>query len=100
MQIIMVVVAMLAAAAPRGYDATVRPASLVDHRAPSPPGRQAPRPGLAFPSAVPDIYATMDEDSARQQTCMDQYIANAATGSNGKLIWDEYYARCDDRLIR
>jgi hypothetical protein len=74
----------------------VSPASLIDR------GQRpaVPSPIVVFPNVVPDVYATMDAGRARQQTCMDQYIANAQAQSNGKLSWDEYYSKCDDRLIR
>jgi hypothetical protein len=94
----MVVAAMLSSVAPNTGDAPMSLASLIA-RGP-PPASPKPIGGVAFPNAVPDVYATMDEGSARQQTCMDQYIANAQTESNGKLNWEEYYAKCEDRLIR
>jgi hypothetical protein len=98
MRITMVIAAMSSCVAPNPGDIPASPARLIAGG--PPPTGPKPIGGVAFPNAVPDIYATMDEGSARQQTCMDQYIANAQTESNGKLSWDEYYAKCDDRLIR
>jgi hypothetical protein len=51
------------------------------------------RLGSEGAAAVPDVYAPLDEGSARLQTCMDQYIATTPTESNGKLNWEEYYAQ-------
>ena len=98
MRIILVIAAMSSCVAANPGDTPATPASLIARGAP--PAGPKRIGGVAFPNAVPDIYATMDEGSARQQTCMDQYIANAQTESNGKLSWDEYYAKCDDRLVR
>ena len=38
-----------------------------------------------FPTAVSDKYASEKPDKARQRTCLDQYMANKATDSNGGL---------------
>jgi hypothetical protein len=98
MRIIMVISAMLSTVAPHADDVPISPTSLIGRAPPTASPKSSA--DVAFPKAIPDIYATMDEGSARLQTCMDQYIANAQTKSNGKLSWDEYYAKCDDRLIR
>jgi hypothetical protein len=99
MRIIMAFAAVLSAVAFVG-DVSSCQANLIDAASPSAAAKFAVGKGAVFPNVVPDLYATMDEVARRQQTCMDQYIMNAATGSNGKLSWEQYYDRCDQKLIR
>jgi hypothetical protein len=55
-----------------------------------------------YPTAISDKYANEKPDTARQRTCVDQYMANKATDSNGGLVWQHqgggYYAECKRRL--
>ena len=100
MRIIMAFAAVLSAVAFLVGGISLCQAKLIDASTPSPPPKFAVGKDAVFPNVVPDLYATMDEVARRQQTCMDQYIINASTGSNGKLSWEQYYDRCDRKLIR
>lgn len=55
-----------------------------------------------YPTAISDKYTSETPDKARQRTCVDQYMANKATDSNGGLVWQHkgggYYAECKKRL--
>jgi len=55
-----------------------------------------------YPAAISDKYASETPDKARQRTCVEQYMANKATDSNGGLVWQHqgggYYAECKKRL--
>ena len=55
-----------------------------------------------FPAAVSSKYSNEKPDKARQRTCLDQYMANKATNSNGGLVWQHkgsgYYSECKKRL--
>jgi hypothetical protein len=100
MRIIMAFAAVLSAVAFLVGGMSLCQANLIDAASPSAAPKFAVGNGAVFPNVVPDLYATMDEVARRQQTCMDQYIMNAATGSNAKLSWEQYYDRCDQKLIR
>jgi len=55
-----------------------------------------------FPSAVSPKYASEKPNIARMRTCLDQYMENKATNSNGGLFWQHkgsgYYSECKKRL--
>ena len=55
-----------------------------------------------FPAAVSPRYAGASLGKARMHTCLDQYKANKASGSNGGLKWIQkgggYYSLCNRRL--
>jgi hypothetical protein len=100
MRVIMAFAAVLLAVALVLGDTRRCQASLVEVAVAPTHSKIAAAAGAVFPNVVPDIYATMDAVAARQQACMDQYIMNIPTRSNGKLTWEEYYARCDEKLVR
>ena len=54
--------------------------------------------GPVFPDAVSPKYSSEKADKARMRTCLDQYMANKATNSNGGLVWQHkgggYYSEC------
>ena len=71
--------------------------------APSPPAVASPAAtSPVFPRAVDPQYASETEGKARMHTCVDQYNANKATGSNGGMKWIEvgggYYSACNQKL--
>ena len=55
-----------------------------------------------FPNAVSSKYASEKPNIARMRTCLDQYMDNKATNSNGGLVWQHkgsgYYSECKKRL--
>ena len=55
-----------------------------------------------FPDTVSSKYSGEKPDKARMRTCLDQYMANKATNSNGGLFWQHkgagYYSECKKRL--
>jgi hypothetical protein len=55
-----------------------------------------------LPKAVDPKYASETPGLARMHTCVDQYVANKATNSNGGIKWIEkgggYYTVCNERL--
>jgi hypothetical protein len=57
---------------------------------------------IVFPSVVSPKYSAEDAGKARMHTCVDQYVANKATNSNGDLLWIQlgggYYSECNKRL--
>jgi hypothetical protein len=64
-------------------------------------------PGLAnaqavFPTEISPKYASEKPNIARTRTCLDQYMANKATNSNGGLVWQHkgsgYHSECRKRL--
>ncbi|MBR1216558.1 SPOR domain-containing protein [Bradyrhizobium sp. U87765 SZCCT0131] len=65
-------------------------------------GSAAPPTSLIFPTSISPKYASENRPEALMHTCLDQYIANKATNSNGGLKWIErgggYYSTCATRL--
>jgi hypothetical protein len=57
---------------------------------------------VVFPTAVSPKYASEKPNIARTRTCLDQYMANKATDSNGGLVWQHkgsgYHSECRKRL--
>ncbi|WP_315775864.1 MULTISPECIES: caspase domain-containing protein [unclassified Bradyrhizobium] len=57
---------------------------------------------LVLPRATSPKYASEDPGQARMHTCLEQYIANKATNSNGGMKWVEagggYYTACNKNL--
>jgi len=55
-----------------------------------------------FPNSVSSKYASEKPNIALMRTCLDQYMANKATNSNGGLVWQHkgtgYYSECKKRL--
>jgi hypothetical protein len=55
-----------------------------------------------FPTAISPKYASEKPNIARTRTCLDQYMANKATNSNGGLVWQHkgsgYHSECRKRL--
>jgi hypothetical protein len=55
-----------------------------------------------LPTSISPKYSTESDGEARMHTCVDQYIANKATNSNGGMKWVEkgggYYSECNKRL--
>lgn len=58
--------------------------------------------GAVFPSAISSKYSTLSAGKARMKTCVDQYNANKASGSNGGLKWivkgGGYWSECNTHL--
>jgi hypothetical protein len=97
-----------------GADATAEPTPSAAPPAPAtPPSRTtatkpaaAPAPAATgnavFPNAVSPKYSGESAGKARMHTCLDQYHANKANGSNAGLKWIEkgggYYSECNKRL--
>jgi hypothetical protein len=91
----------------------VQPANLAPSPAPPTPSAPAPAPSppavaspgaapIVLPKAVDPKYASEDPGHARMHTCVDQYVANKATNSNGGIKWIEkgggYYSLCNQAL--
>lgn len=55
-----------------------------------------------FPTAVSPKYSNEAAGQARMHTCLEQYIANKSTDSNGGLLWIQkdggYYSQCNQHL--
>jgi len=55
-----------------------------------------------FPTAISPKYASEKPNIARTRTCLDQYMENKATNSNGGLVWQHkgsgYHSECRKRL--
>jgi hypothetical protein len=56
-----------------------------------------------YPSSLSAKFASQTPAKQRFHTCLDQYNANKATGSNGGLKWIQkagggYYSECNKRL--
>jgi uncharacterized caspase-like protein len=96
-------VAVLRPPLPAKRPQTVQPANLAPSPAPSPPAVvSAAARSPVFPRAVDSKYASETEGKARMHTCVDQYVANKATDSNGGMKWIEagggYYSACNRSL--
>jgi hypothetical protein len=71
--------------------------------APSPSAAAVPTASpLVMPRAISPKYASEDPGQARMHTCLEQYIANKATNSNGGMKWVEaaggYYTAYNKNL--
>jgi hypothetical protein len=68
----------------------------------NPPVQSSAKAAPVFPTGIAPKYSAEPSDQARMHTCVDQYIANKATGANGGLLWVQqgggYYAECNRRL--
>lgn len=58
---------------------------------------------VVFPAAISPEYSNDPPGPARMHTCLDQYVANKATGGNGGLMWIQsgggHYSQCNKYLI-
>jgi hypothetical protein len=67
-----------------------------------PPVQSSAKTTPVFPTGIAPRYSAEPSGQARMHTCVDQYIANKATGANGGLLWVQqgggYYAECNRRL--
>jgi hypothetical protein len=74
------------------------PVELVPNRSSDSPSTGA----LVFPSSISPKYSNERDGDARMHTCVDQYIANKPTNSNGGMKWIEsggsYYGACNKKL--
>ena len=82
--------------------AMLKPAP-VPARQPYQAASPAPAPApLVLPKAISPKYASEDFGQARMHTCLEQYIANKTTNSNGGMKWIEggggYYSACNKNL--
>jgi len=86
---------------PKRPQAAITPPKTPPISVPSPSALQAPA-ALVLPRAISPKYASEDPGQARMHTCVDQYIANKATNSNGGMKWVEagggYYTACSKNL--
>ncbi|MHC1549649.1 hypothetical protein [Phyllobacterium sp. K27] len=57
---------------------------------------------MSFPSAIAAKFASEKPAKARMHTCLEQYRANKAANTLGRMRWIEkgggYYKKCNDRL--
>jgi len=79
------------------------PPSPAPSPAASPPAVASPAAGpLVLPRAIDPKYASMTPGQARMHSCVDQYVANKATNSNGGMKWIQmgggYYSVCNQKL--
>ena len=62
----------------------------------------APAAAAVFPAAIAAQYASLKPGKQRENTCLDQYKANKATGGNAGLTWIQkgggYYSQCNKKL--
>ncbi len=88
-----------------GDTAPTTPAPAAKPAAPTAAATPPAASGAAlFPKAVDPKYAKDSPGKARQQTCLDQYKANKASGgtANGGMNWIQkgggYFSECNKRL--
>jgi hypothetical protein len=84
------------------------PVPAAPPKAPTPAALSPPAAGtnqagpLILPKAISSKYASEDPGEARMHTCLEQYIANKTTDSNGGMKWIErgggYYSACNKNL--
>lgn len=82
--------------------ATAPPKVVVVPPKVQPPPVEATGAVLVLPETVSPKHSSEEPGQARMHTCLEQYVANKATNSNGGLKWVEqgggYYTACNQRL--